>query len=74
LTLWCAEDVILEHQVVGDATGMISQVGPLGAERGVEQAGLRRLQLAAVAAAALGIEEQVVLLEHLGDVALSVIR
>ena len=42
----------------------------LGVQRGVHQAGLRRLELAAVAAAALGIEEEVVLLQHLGDVRL----
>ena len=34
------------------------------------QPGLRRLQLAAVAAAAFRIEEQIVLLQHLGDVGL----
>ncbi len=64
------EDVILEHQIVGDGDGDDHQVRPLGFERGVEQAGFRRLQLAAVAAPALGVEEQVVLLEDLGDVGL----
>ena len=39
-------------------------------ERRVDQAGLGRLQLAAVAASAFRIEEQVVLLQHLGDVRL----
>ena len=64
------EDVILEDQIVGDRDRDDHQVGTLGAERGVEQPGLRRLQLAAVAAPAFRIEEQVVLLQHFGDVGL----
>jgi hypothetical protein len=62
--------VILEHEIVGDRDRDDDEVGAFGAERGVEQPGLRRLQLAAVAAPALGIEEQIVLLENLGDVGL----
>ena len=40
----------------------------IGLERRLEQAGLRRLQLAAVAAAALGVIEEVAPLEQLRDV------
>ena len=64
------EDVVLEHEVVGDGVRHDDEIGAVGGQRGVNQSGLERFQLAAVAAPALGIEEQVVLLEHLGDVRL----
>ena len=64
------EDVILEHEVVGDRGRDDHQVAPLGRQRGMNQPGFRRLQLAAVASPALRIEEQVVLLQDLGDVGL----
>ena len=47
---------------------MIDQIGASRGERGMNQPGLGRLQLAAVAPAAFRIEEQVVLLQDLGDV------
>ena len=62
--------MILEHEIVGDGDRNDDQIGLVGGERGMDQAGLRRLQLAAVAAAAFGIEEEIVLLEDLGDVGL----
>ena len=49
---------------------MMTRFGQSAVERRVNQSGLRRLQLAAVAASAFRIEEQVVLLQHLGDVRL----
>ena len=49
---------------------MITRLATLGLQRRVEQPGLRRLQLAAVAAAAFDVEEQVVPLQQLGDVRL----
>ena len=52
------------------ATGMMTRSVRSALQRRVEQPGLRRLQLAAVAAAAFRIEEQIVLLEDLGDVRL----
>ena len=64
------EDVIFEHEIVGDRHRHDHQVRHVSRERGVEQARLRHLQLAAVAAAALRIEEQIVLLHDLGDVGL----
>ncbi len=65
------EDVILEHEVVGDGDRNDRPGRRRSArERRVNQPGLRRLQLAAVAASAFRIEEQVVLLEDLGDVRL----
>ena len=48
------QDVILEHEVVGDGDGNDDEIRLVGGERGVDQAGLRRFQLAAVAAAAFG--------------------
>ena len=64
------EDVILEHQVVRDRRRHDHEVRAFGRQRRVNQPGLRRLQLAAVAASAFRIEEEVVLLQHLRDVRL----
>jgi hypothetical protein len=61
--------VIFEHEVVGDRTGTMTR-SDIGLQRRVNQPGLRGLQLAAVAAPAFRIEEDVVLLEDLGDVRL----
>ena len=49
---------------------MMTRSATSGRQRRVNQAGLRRLQLAAVAASAFRVEEQIVLLQHLGDVRL----
>ena len=64
------EDVILEHQIVGDGRRHDHQPGHLRRQRRVQQPGLRRLQLAAVASPAFGIEQQVVAPQQLGDVRL----
>ena len=63
------EDEVFEDQVVGDGAGHEQQFRS-APERGVHQAGLRRLELAAVAASALDVEHQVVAAEDLGDVGL----
>ena len=64
------QHVILEDQVVGDGRRQDHQVRMLGLQRRVHQAGLRRLDLAAVAAAAFRVEEEVVLAQQLRDVGL----
>ena len=64
------EDVILEHQIVGDGRRHDHQAGRFRGQRRVQQAGLRRLQLAAVAAPAFGVEEKIVPAQQLGDVRL----
>ena len=64
------EDVVLEHEVVGDRHRNDDEIGPVGAQCGVEQSGFRRLQLAAVAPAAFRVEEEIVLLEDFGDIRL----
>ena len=64
------QDVIFEHQVVGDRRRDDHQIGASRRQRRMDQPGLGRLQLAAVAPAAFRIEEQVVLLQDLGDVRL----
>jgi hypothetical protein len=64
------EDVILEHEVVRDRDRHDHEVVALCLQRRVQQACFRRLQLAAVAASAFRIEEQIVLLQDLGDVGL----
>ena len=50
------------------AIGTIDRLLAIGLQRGLEQSGLGRLQLAAVAPSALGVVEQVALLEQLRDV------
>ena len=52
------------------AVGTIDEPGRSGVQRGVEQTGLRRLQLAAVASPTLGIEQQIVAAQYLCDVGL----
>jgi len=64
------EDAILEHEIVRDRHRNDEQVGTSGGQRRLEQSGLGELQLAAVAAPAFRIEEQVVLLENLRDIRL----
>ena len=64
------EYVIFEHQVIGNGRGEDHHVRVLGLEGGVHEPGLRGLDVAAVAAAALGVEEQVVLAEQLPHVRL----
>ena len=64
------QDVVLEHQVVGDRGRDDDEVRTVGGERRVHQTRFRRLQLAAVAAASFRVEEQIVLLQDLGDVGL----
>ncbi len=62
--------MIFEHEVVGDCGRNDDEIALLRGQRGVNQSNPGRLQLAAVAAAAFGIEEQIVLLDDLGDVRL----
>ena len=64
------QDVIFEHEVVRDADRNDDEAGLVGGQRRVNQPGLRRLQLAAVAAAAFRIQKEIVLLQDLGDVRL----
>ena len=52
------------------AVGTIISPGVSGVQRRVQQPGLRRLQLAAVASPAFGIEQQIVAAQQLGDVRL----
>ncbi len=62
--------VILEHEIVRNGRRNHQEIAASGCQRGVDQPGLRRLQLAAVAAAALRIEEEIVRLQDFGDVRL----
>ena len=64
------EDVVLEHEVVGDRHRHDDEVRTIRAERRVEEPGLGLLQLAAVTASAFGIEKEIVLLQDLADVRL----
>ena len=70
LDLLVRENVIFEHEIVRDGGRDDDEVGSVRRQRRIEQAGLRRLQLAAVAAAAFRVEEQVVLLENFRNVRL----
>ncbi len=62
--------MILEDQVVRDGRGDDHQIAPAGGQRRAEQTGLGRLELAAVAAAAFRVDEQIVFLQDLGDIRL----
>ena len=56
---------VFEDEIVGDGHRHHHHVGLVRAQGRMQQAGLRRLHLAAVAPAALDVEEEVVLFEHL---------
>jgi hypothetical protein len=62
--------VVFEHQIIRNRHRHDRHAGKVGTEAGAEQPGLRVLQLAAVAAAAFGIEEQIVGVEQRADVGL----
>src|SRR5262249_35592931 len=64
------QDTVLEHQVVRDADRHDREVRLVGGQRRVDQAGLGGLELPAVAAAAFGLEKEIVFLEDLGGVRL----
>ena len=64
------EDVIFEHQIVGDGRRNDHEVVAARRQRGVNETGLHRLELAAVAPSSFRVEEEIVLLQHLGDVGL----
>ena len=62
------EDVVLEHEIVGNGERNDRGVRALGLHRGVQEARFRRLHLAGVAPAAFDVEEQVVALQQLRDI------
>ena len=64
------EHEVLEDQVVGHRARHQDQIGLARLQHGVHQAGLRRLQVAAVAAPALDVEHQVVSLQEFRHVRL----
>ena len=60
--------LVLEHEVVGDSDGHDHDVGAPGLQDRLQQSRLQGLELAAVAASALRVEEQVVPVHELGHV------
>ena len=64
------EDAILEHEVVGNGHRQDDQVVHARLHRRVDEAGLRRLQFAAVAPAPLDVKEQIVRPEQFPDIRL----
>src|SRR2546428_12251920 len=64
------EDMVFQHEIVRDGRRNDDEVRTLRGEGRADDARLRGLQLAAVAAAALRVEEEIVALQNLRDVRL----
>ena len=64
------QDPIFEDQVVRHRQRNDHRISPVRLQRGVQEARLRRLQLARIAAAAFDVEEQIVPIQQLGYVGL----
>ena len=62
------QGLVLEHEVVGDPDRHDHGIGAPGLQDRLQQPRLQRLELAVVAAPALGVEEQVVPMDQLGHV------